>query len=97
MALALQISPEFFVGINDPLGGNPKGTPFTPVIFNLFDAWVDQHLHNGQFESEHDEHLRARGYYIYLDHPEAGHNAYDGPQFRLSETPAWRRNRNYCG
>lgn len=37
---------------------------------------------------EHDEHLKARGYYVYLDHPEAGHNAYDGPQFRLSETPA---------
>ncbi len=37
---------------------------------------------------DHDEHLKARGYYVYLDHPEAGHNAYDGPQFRLSETPA---------
>lgn len=36
---------------------------------------------------EHDEHLKARGYYVYLDHPEAGHNAYDGPAFRLSETP----------
>src|SRR5947209_4397806 len=35
VALAVQISPEFFVGINDPLGGNPKGTPFTPLIFNL--------------------------------------------------------------
>jgi crotonobetainyl-CoA:carnitine CoA-transferase CaiB-like acyl-CoA transferase len=37
---------------------------------------------------DHDEHLKARGYYVYLDHPEAGRNAYDGPQFRLSETPA---------
>jgi len=37
---------------------------------------------------DHDEHMKARGYYVYLDHPEAGHNAYDGPQFRLSETPA---------
>jgi crotonobetainyl-CoA:carnitine CoA-transferase CaiB-like acyl-CoA transferase len=37
---------------------------------------------------DHDEHLKARGYYVYLDHPEAGYNAYDGPQFRLSETPA---------
>lgn len=34
--------PAFFVGINDPLGGNPHGTPFTPVIFNLFDAWANQ-------------------------------------------------------
>jgi len=30
---------EFFIGVNDPLGGNPHGTAFTPVIFNLFDAW----------------------------------------------------------
>lgn len=37
---------------------------------------------------DHDPHLKARGYYVYLDHPEAGHNAYDGPGFRLSETPA---------
>jgi cytochrome c peroxidase len=29
----------FFVGINDPLGLNPKGTPFTPTIFDLYQAW----------------------------------------------------------
>ncbi len=34
-----------------------------------------------------DEHLKARGYYVYLDHPEAGVTAYDGPPFRLSKTP----------
>ncbi len=34
--------PAFFVGINDPLGGNPFGTPFTPVIFTLFNAWANQ-------------------------------------------------------
>jgi len=39
-ALATQTLPPFFVGINDPLGGNPLGTPFTPVIFKLFDAWA---------------------------------------------------------
>lgn len=42
--LGTQIMPAFFVGINDPLGGNPKGTPFTPVIINLFDAWAKQQL-----------------------------------------------------
>lgn len=32
---------ESFLGINDPLGLNPFGTPFTPVIFTLFnDRWV---------------------------------------------------------
>jgi hypothetical protein len=35
-ALAAQ---EFFVGINDPLGGNPKGTPFTPEVFSLYKSW----------------------------------------------------------
>ena len=30
---------NFFVGINDPLGGNPSGAPFTPVIFTLFQPW----------------------------------------------------------
>ena len=34
-----------------------------------------------------DEHLKERGYYVYLDHPEAGHTAYDGPPLKLSETP----------
>ena len=32
---------DFFIGINDPLGLNPFGTPFTPVIFTLFnDQWA---------------------------------------------------------
>ena len=30
---------SFFIGINDPLGLNPTGAPFTPDIFNLFQAW----------------------------------------------------------
>jgi cytochrome c peroxidase len=31
----------FFVGINDPLGGNPFGTAFTPAVFDLFQAWAN--------------------------------------------------------
>ena len=38
--LAQHTMPDFFVGINDPLGGNPKSIPFTPVIFGLFDEWA---------------------------------------------------------
>jgi cytochrome c peroxidase len=45
-ALALQTIPAFFIGINDPLGGNPKGTPFTPVIFSLFNAWANRQSHD---------------------------------------------------
>lgn len=42
--VAKEAIPAFFVGINDPLGGNPHGTPFTPVIFSLFDGWGNQHF-----------------------------------------------------
>jgi hypothetical protein len=31
----------FYDGINDPLGGNPKGFPFTSQIFDLYQAWSD--------------------------------------------------------
>src|SRR6202040_3932925 len=31
---------NFFIGINDPLGQNPTGAPFSSIIFNLYDAWV---------------------------------------------------------
>jgi benzylsuccinate CoA-transferase BbsF subunit len=34
-----------------------------------------------------DEHIKERGYYVYLDHPETGRSAYDGPPFKLSKTP----------
>jgi len=35
-----------------------------------------------------DPQLEARHHFWYLDHPEMGKCAYDGPPFRLSETPA---------
>ncbi|MBE9502284.1 MAG: CoA transferase [Chloroflexi bacterium] len=44
----------------------------------------------------HDPHLRARGYYVYQDHPEAGHTAYDGIPFRLSATPGELRSPAPC-
>ena len=34
-----------------------------------------------------DPQLEHRGHYWMLDHPTMGHRAYDGPSFRLSETP----------
>ncbi len=33
----------FYVGINDPLGGNPTGAPFNPEAFNLFSSWTSLH------------------------------------------------------
>ena len=38
-----------------------------------------------------DEHLKARGYYQYLDHPETGRSAYDGAPFVLTKTPGTLR------
>jgi cytochrome c peroxidase len=43
-ALALSVT-KFFIGINDPLGLNPTGAAFSPVIFHLYDAWT--HLSGG--------------------------------------------------
>jgi hypothetical protein len=36
----LQLSRQsFFIGINDPLGGNPTGAVFNPAAFTSYDAW----------------------------------------------------------
>ena len=40
-AVAAQL-PSFFIGVNDPFGGNPNHTPFTSAIFDLYDAWADE-------------------------------------------------------
>jgi hypothetical protein len=37
--LATITRPAFYIGVNDSLGGDPRGAVFTPVIFNLFDTW----------------------------------------------------------
>jgi hypothetical protein len=31
----------FFLGINDPLGGNPTHAPFNPNVFTIFDNWAN--------------------------------------------------------
>src|SRR6516164_643176 len=36
---------SFFIGINDPLGSNPTGKPFNPMIFDVYNPWADV---NGQ-------------------------------------------------
>jgi cytochrome c peroxidase len=32
---------DFFIGINDPLGGNPTGAEFNPNAMTLFDSWAN--------------------------------------------------------
>jgi cytochrome c peroxidase len=56
-ALSAELS-NFFIGINDPLGNNPKRTPFDPDIFNLYRYW--QSLRGSGGETLHRESI-ARG------------------------------------
>ena len=55
VALATHTTQAFFIGINDPLGGNPLGTLFTPVIFNLFNAWANQRSRGDEGDNEDDD------------------------------------------
>jgi cytochrome c peroxidase len=55
---------NFFVGINDPLGGNPRGDAFSPNIFDLYRAWLtasgeDDDLH--MYFGDREQRRRARG------------------------------------
>ena len=51
-------------------------------------AGVPAHLvQDAEDMLDHDPHLRARGYYRRLEHPETGRSAYDGPIVGLHETP----------
>jgi len=73
VTLGTQTLASFFVGINDPLGGNPQGTPFTPVIFNLFDAWANQRSGGGDGQGQDDRISRrasiARGQVLFNSKP----------------------------
>lgn len=58
------------------------------VMFLLQEAGVPAGiLQTNQDLQDRDPHLRARGYYVYLDHPETGRAAYDNVPFVLSGIP----------
>ena len=57
--LASETMPAFFVGINDPLNGNPFGTPFTPMIFTPHDAWSNQKSHQSESDGDNGQSRRA--------------------------------------
>lgn len=48
-------------------------------------------VQNAQDMLDRDPHMKARGYYHYLDHPETGRAAYDGPSAVLAATPGRHR------
>ncbi len=50
----------FYIGINDPLGLNPKGIPFSPVIFTDFAAWATLESSHGGDDGEDDARTEAR-------------------------------------
>lgn len=46
---------DFFIGINDPLGQNPKGAAFDPVVFTTFAPWSRLRSSHGGDDEEEDE------------------------------------------
>ena len=46
-------------------------------------------VQNSQDLLDRDEHIKSRNYYQYVDHPEAGRSAHDGPAAHLSKTPGY--------
>ena len=55
----------FFIGINDPLGGNPQGTAFTSKAFTLYDGWATA----GGSTAANKRASIARGQDIFNNHP----------------------------
>ena len=56
----------FFIGINDPLGGNPQGTAFTSAAFSLYNGWTN---FSGTSASAQKKASIARGQDIFNNHP----------------------------
>jgi cytochrome c peroxidase len=65
-----QTIPIFFIGINDPLGGNPHNVAFTSVIFSLFDNWAKL-LSEGDDDSDRQSHRASivRGQNLFNSKP----------------------------
>jgi cytochrome c peroxidase len=49
ISLSQQVA-KFFLGINDPLGQNPTGAPFSPEIFDLYGNWGTLRGHSPKSE-----------------------------------------------
>jgi hypothetical protein len=63
VALSLQ---DFFIGVNDPLGGNPHPTDFTSRIFDLYRPWLG--LRGRDDETKHRQAI-ARGEEVFNTTP----------------------------
>ena len=49
ISLSQQVA-KFFIGVNDPLGQNPTGAPFSADIFDLYGNWGNLHGHSPKSE-----------------------------------------------
>jgi hypothetical protein len=49
ISLSEQVA-KFFIGVNDPLGQNPTGAPFSPNVFDLYGSWGNLHGHSPKSE-----------------------------------------------
>jgi cytochrome c peroxidase len=49
ISLSQQVA-KFFIGINDPLGQNPTGAPFSTDVFDLYGNWGNLHGHSPKSE-----------------------------------------------
>lgn len=61
-----QLLASFYIGINDPLGLNPTGTPFTSTIFDLYDAWAQR---DDRSEVDRAREAVARGEALFNNTP----------------------------
>jgi crotonobetainyl-CoA:carnitine CoA-transferase CaiB-like acyl-CoA transferase len=70
------------------LAGWARGFAATDLVDRLQGAGVPAGIvQTAEDVLDNDPHLKARGFYAHLDHPDAGVTAYDGPHFRLHTTP----------
>jgi hypothetical protein len=65
VALSLQIS-RFFIGVNDPVGGNPTGMPFDPNVFDVFKPWLGSRGHSDDVRKRQSI---ARGHELFNSTP----------------------------
>ena len=74
--------------LDGEIAGWARGQQAEELMERLQHAGVPAGVVQTPEDLRNDPQLAHRGHYWMLDHPTMGHRAYDGPSFRLSETPA---------
>ena len=60
---------NFYIGINDALGGDPTGAAFNPNAFTLYDAWLNDNRHDRDEGRREDREAVARGEALFNTFP----------------------------